>query len=62
LAPFVPVWSGWAPGRHLALTVMPVVFVLLVATYVPGHIRARTRHPMLIATILWVTVHLIAIE
>ena len=58
IAPFVPVWDGWLPGRHLALTVMPFVFILFAAANMPGHIRARLRHPMLIGTLLWAGVHL----
>ena len=58
VAPYVPVWQGWLPGRHLALAVMPFVFILLAAANMPGHIRARLKHPMLIGTVLWAGVHL----
>ncbi|GGA60885.1 NnrU family protein [Pelagibacterium lentulum] len=46
--------------RHLALAVMIPVFPLLLASYLPGHIKARVKHPMLIATILWAIAHLLA--
>jgi uncharacterized membrane protein len=58
VAPFVPVWTGWAPGRHLALMLMPFAFILFAAANMPGHIRARLRHPMLLGTLLWAGVHL----
>jgi uncharacterized membrane protein len=46
--------------RHLALLLMLPVFPLLAATYLPGRIKAMTRHPMLLATKLWATSHLLA--
>ena len=48
---------GWM--RHLVMTLMLPVFVLLLAAYVPGRIRTLTRHPMLIATKLWALSHLL---
>ena len=35
-------------------------FVLLVATYLPGNIRAKLKHPMLVAVKLWAFAHLLA--
>lgn len=46
--------------RHLALLVMLPVFPLLFAAYLPGRIRAATRHPMLLAVKLWALAHLLA--
>jgi len=46
--------------RHLALLVMLPVFPLLFAAYLPGRIRSAARHPMLLATKLWATAHLLA--
>lgn len=46
--------------RHLAWALMLPVFVLLFAAYLPGRIRAATRHPMLLATQLWAVAHLLA--
>jgi uncharacterized membrane protein len=46
--------------RHLALLLMLPAFVLLLAAYLPGRIRAAARHPMLLATKLWATAHLLA--
>lgn len=46
--------------RHLALTLMLPVFPLLLATYIRGRIGQMLGHPMLIATILWATAHLLA--
>ena len=46
--------------RHLALLVMLPVFPLLFAVYLPGRLRSAARHPMLLATKLWATAHLLA--
>ena len=46
--------------RHLTLLLMLPVFVLLFAAYLPGRIKAATRHPMLLAVKLWATAHLLS--
>ena len=46
--------------RHVALLLLLPVFPLLIAAYVAGHMKAKLGHPMLIATILWGTAHLMA--
>lgn len=46
--------------RHLALLLLVPVFPLLFAAYLPGRIQAAAKHPMLLATKLWATAHLLA--
>ena len=46
--------------RHLALLLMLPVFPLLLAAYLPGRLSRLARHPMLLATKLWATSHLLA--
>ena len=46
--------------RHLALLIMVPVFPLLFAAYLPGRIRSTAKHPLLLATKLWATAHLLA--
>lgn len=57
-----PVWLYQPPAglRHLALLLMLPVFVLLLAAYLPGRIKSAAKHPMLLATKLWATAHLLA--
>jgi uncharacterized membrane protein len=50
-----PLWL-----RHVALALMLPAFILLVAAYVPSHIRTAVRHPMLAAVKLWAFAHLLA--
>ncbi|MCK5444208.1 MAG: NnrU family protein [Rhodospirillaceae bacterium] len=49
-----PVWAS-----HLALTVMPVVFILWAAAHMKGHIRKKLKHPMMIGFLMWSLVHLL---
>jgi len=49
-----PLWL-----RHVAMLLLVPVFPLLIATYVPGRIRAVTKHPMLLAVKLWALAHLL---
>lgn len=44
---------------HLAMLLLLPVFPLLLAAYLPGRIRNKVRHPMLVATILWAFAHLL---
>ena len=46
--------------RHLVALLMLPVFPLLLATYLPGRIKAAVKHPMLTATKAWALSHLLA--
>jgi uncharacterized membrane protein len=46
--------------RHLTGLLMLPVFPLLLAAYLPGRIKAWTKHPMLLATQAWALAHLLA--
>jgi uncharacterized membrane protein len=59
LAPVV-LWVPPAAMRHVAATLMLPMFILLLATYLPGRIQAAAKHPMLVATKLWAVSHLLA--
>ena len=52
-------WMTPSWANHLALTVMPLVFVLEVSAELKGHIRKKVKHPMIIGIFLWSLVHLI---
>lgn len=53
-------WPSPDWASHLALAVMPIVFILQVAAELKGHIRKTIKHPMIIGILLWAIVHLIA--
>ena len=51
-----PVWT-----RHMAALLTLPMFILLVATYVPGtRIKAAVGHPMVLSVKLWALAHLLA--
>ncbi len=58
-APRIDVWLPPASLRHLTMLLMLPVFVLLVAAYVPGHIKAKVKNPMLMALKTWALAHLL---
>jgi uncharacterized membrane protein len=59
-APTIQAWSppGWT--RWVAIALMLPAFIFLVAAYVPGQIKAKLKHPFLIAIKTWALAHLIA--
>jgi len=59
-APVVTVWSppNWA--RWVAIVLMLPAFIFLVAAYVPGQIKAKLKHPFLVAIKTWALAHLAA--
>jgi uncharacterized membrane protein len=50
-----PTWM-----RHVSMLLMLPAFVLLLAAYLPGRIKAKVKHPMLAATKTWAVAHLLA--
>ena len=57
---WVPLWDPPLWTRHLALLLVAVSFVCLAAAYLPGHIKARLKHPMLVGVKVWALAHLLA--
>ncbi len=49
---------GW--GRAVTSLFVLLAFILLVASHLKGHIKAKLRHPMLSGVILWSIGHLLA--
>jgi uncharacterized membrane protein len=59
-APVIQVWSPPDWTRYVAMVLMVPVFILLIAAYVPGQIKAKVKHPFLVAIKTWALAHLIA--
>ena len=57
---YIAVWDPPVWTRHLSLLLTALAFVALASAYLPGHIRARAKHPMLLAVKIWATAHLLA--
>ncbi|MDE1924285.1 MAG: NnrU family protein [Gammaproteobacteria bacterium] len=45
--------------RHVTFLFMVPVFPLLLSAYLPGHIKAAVKHPMLAAVKFWAVAHLL---
>ncbi|MDE2365216.1 MAG: NnrU family protein [Hyphomicrobiales bacterium] len=54
------IWQPPVFMRHITFLLMWFSFVLLVAAYVPSHIRDKAKHPMLAAVKIWALAHLLA--
>lgn len=59
-APRTELWTPPLWMRHVTMLLMLPVFVLLVAAYVPGKIKAAVKNPMLMALKTWALAHLLA--
>lgn len=57
---YIQLWNPPVWTKHLAFLITLPVFVLLIAAYTPGHIKAKLGHPMLTAVKLWALAHLLA--
>lgn len=54
------IWTPPVALRHLTLLLMLVASIALVAAYVPSHIKAFLKHPMLVGVKTWAVAHLLA--
>jgi len=59
-APFVAIYEPPSWSRYFALTLMIPATILIIASFLPGHIRKISGTPIFYATLLWVTAHLVA--
>ena len=59
-APVIQAWSPPNWTRYVAMVLMLPVFPLLIAAYLPGNIKAKVKHPFLVAIKTWALAHLIA--
>ena len=59
-APVIQIWQPPYWTRYVAMVLMLPVFVLLIAAYVPGQIKAKVKHPFVDAISTWALANLIA--
>ena len=58
-APWIELWETPFWMRHVALIFMLPVFPLIIEAYLPGQLRAKFPHPMLLAIKIWAFSHLL---
>lgn len=57
---WIDVWTPPAWTRHVAIVLVWLAFICITAAYVPGDIKRRLQHPMLVGVKLWAVAHLLA--
>ena len=57
---WIDVWSPPRFMRHITISLMWVSTVLVLAAYLPGHIKKWTKHPMLAGVKIWAFAHLLS--
>ena len=57
---WIDVWSPPDFMRHITIGLTWFAVVLVVAAYLPGHIKAKTKHPMLAGIKIWAFAHLLS--
>lgn len=56
----VDVWTPPAFMRHVTVGLMLIASVFFVAPFVPSHIKAKSKHPMLAGVKTWALAHLLS--
>jgi uncharacterized membrane protein len=59
-AGMIVVWSPPDFLRHITIGLMWISTILVLAAYLPGHIKRWTRHPMLTGVKTWAFAHLLS--
>jgi len=57
---WIDVWQPPLFMRHVTIGLMLFAAILLVATFIPSHIKAGAKHPMLAAVKIWAFAHLLS--
>lgn len=58
-AGMIAVWQPPAWTRHVTFLLMLLALILLPATYIPSHVKAAVKHPMITAVKTWAFAHLL---
>jgi uncharacterized membrane protein len=56
----IQVWSPPAFMRHITVGLMLFSVIFLVAAFIPSHIKAKLKHPMLASVKTWALAHLLS--
>lgn len=57
---WIDVWTPPAFLRHITIGLMWFSTILVLAAYLPGHIKAWAKHPMLAGVKIWAFAHLLS--
>jgi uncharacterized membrane protein len=56
----IQVWSPPAFMRHITVGLMLLAVILFTAAFIPSHIKAKAKHPMLAGVKTWALAHLLS--
>jgi uncharacterized membrane protein len=56
----IQVWSPPAFMRHITVGLMLIAVILFTAAFMPSHIKAKVKHPMLAGIKTWALAHLLS--
>jgi len=57
---WIQVWSPPAFMRHITIGLMLPAVILVIAAFIPSHIKAKAKHPMLAGIKTWALAHLLS--
>ncbi len=57
---WIQVWSPPGFMRHITVALMLPAVILVVAYFIPSHIKAKAKHPLLAAAKTWALAHLLS--
>ena len=57
---WVDIWSPPGFMRHITVGLMLIAAILLTAAFIPSHVKAWAKHPMLAAVKIWAFAHLLS--
>ncbi len=57
---WIQVWSPPAFMRHITIGLMLFAVIFFVAAFIPSHIKAKLKHPMLASVKTWALAHLLS--
>lgn len=57
---WIQIWSPPAFMRHITVGLMLLSVIFLVAVFIPSHIKAKLKYPMLVSVKTWALAHLLS--
>jgi uncharacterized membrane protein len=57
---YIQIWSPPAFMRHVTVGLMLIATILFTAAFIPSHLKAKAKHPMLAGIKTWALAHLLS--
>jgi uncharacterized membrane protein len=56
----ISVWSPPAFMRHVTVALMLIAVIVFTSAFIPSHLKAKAKHPMLVGVKTWALAHLLS--